>query len=37
MFAGIALVTVLLIAALAPVFGVDSRSKQPTLPINFPG
>ena len=37
MSAAIVLVTVLLIAALAPVLGADSRSMRPSRPINYPG
>lgn len=37
MAAGLVLVTVLVIAALAPFFGRDSRSLQPQRPVNYPG
>jgi len=37
MSAAIVLASVLLISALSLVFGVDSRSKQPSRPINYPG
>lgn len=37
MAAGIALVTILVIAALAPFYGRDSRSLQPERPVNHPG
>ena len=37
MSATLLLIAVLLISALSPLLGADSRSKQPNRPINYPG